>query len=75
MSPAIRSCRSCGAGDLALVLSLGAMPLANALLAPEDLDRPEARYPLDVVACAGCALVQITETVAPVCCLASFTEA
>jgi SAM-dependent methyltransferase len=41
------------------------MPLANALLAPEDLDRPEARYPLDVVACAGCALVQITETVAP----------
>jgi hypothetical protein len=52
VSPAIRACRSCGAGELALVLSLGAMPLANALLTAADLGRPEPRYPLDLVVCA-----------------------
>jgi SAM-dependent methyltransferase len=65
VSPAIRACRSCGAGELALVLSLGAMPLANALLTADDLGRPEPRYPLDLVVCVGCSLVQITETVSP----------
>jgi SAM-dependent methyltransferase len=47
------------------VLSLGDMPLANALLAEEDLQAPEPRYPLDLVYCHGCKLVQITETVPP----------
>jgi SAM-dependent methyltransferase len=41
------------------------MPLANALLTREELDRPEPTYPLDVVFCPECALVQITETVPP----------
>lgn len=42
------------------------MPLANALLdrLPTPA-QPEARYPLDVVVCPACALVQITETVPP----------
>jgi hypothetical protein len=48
-----------------LVLSLGSTPLANSLLRPEDLDRPEPRYPLDLVFCTACTLVQITETVPP----------
>jgi SAM-dependent methyltransferase len=65
VSPAIRACRSCGAAELSLVLSLGAMPLANALLTADDLGRPEPRYPLDLVVCAACSLVQITETVSP----------
>jgi SAM-dependent methyltransferase len=65
VSPAIRACRSCGAGELTLVLSLGDMPLANALLTAADLGRPEPRYPLDLVVCTGCSLVQITETVSP----------
>jgi hypothetical protein len=47
------------------VLSLGSTPLANALLRPEDLNQPEPRYPLDLVFCRGCTLVQITETVPP----------
>ncbi|HXG70646.1 MAG TPA: class I SAM-dependent methyltransferase [Gemmatimonadaceae bacterium] len=58
-------CRSCGSLDVSPVLSLGETPLANALLSEADLARPEARYPLDVVFCATCTLVQITETVAP----------
>jgi SAM-dependent methyltransferase len=58
-------CRSCGAGECEEVLSVGRTPLANALLTEDDLARPEARYPLDVVRCPACTLVQITETVPP----------
>jgi C-methyltransferase C-terminal domain/Putative zinc binding domain/Methyltransferase domain len=58
-------CRSCGSGDLELVLSLGSTPLANSLLRVEDLDKPEPRFPLDLVFCRSCTLVQITETVPP----------
>jgi SAM-dependent methyltransferase len=58
-------CRACEAQELIPVLRLGRMPLANSLLTPEDLSKPEATYPLDVAFCPGCALVQITETVPP----------
>lgn len=59
------ACRSCGAADLQPVLSLGCTPLANSLLTAEDLTQPEPMYPLDVVFCPACSLVQITETVSP----------
>ena len=59
------ACRGCGRSGLSLVLDLGQMPLANAILAPEDLARPEPRYPLALAYCPACWLVQITETVAP----------
>ena len=58
-------CRSCGAQQLDLVLSLGRTPLANALLKEDELSRPEPAFPLDLVFCPACALVQITETVPP----------
>jgi SAM-dependent methyltransferase len=45
------------------VLSLGSTPLANSLLTEAQLDEPEPTYPLDLVLCRTCALVQITETV------------
>ncbi len=61
----IAACRSCGASELAMVLSLGETPLANALLREEDLGRAEPRYPLDLAFCPECSLVQITETVPP----------
>ncbi len=64
MSTAEASCRSCGAGNLELVLSLGSTPLANSLVASQD-EGPERRYPLDLVFCPACTLVQITETVPP----------
>lgn len=56
-------CRSCGSPHLRLVLSLGRTPLANALLTEGQLDEPEPTYPLELVFCPQCALVQITETV------------
>jgi 2-polyprenyl-3-methyl-5-hydroxy-6-metoxy-1,4-benzoquinol methylase len=59
------ACRSCGEHDLKMVLSLGRMPLANALLTAKDLDEPEPTYPLELVFCPDCSLVQITETVPP----------
>jgi SAM-dependent methyltransferase len=46
-------------------MSFGEMPLANALLSEADLDRPEARFPLELVFCETCALLQITESVDP----------
>ena len=58
-------CRSCESTRLELILSLGRTPLANALLKPDELSKPEPRFPLDLVFCADCALVQITETVPP----------
>jgi len=60
-----RGCISCGGSRLAPVLSLGATPLANALLIRETLAAEEARFPLDVVFCEDCTLVQITERVPP----------
>ena len=59
------TCRSCGAGGLELVLSLGLSPLANALLTKEQLTQPEEKFPLDLAFCAKCSLCQITESVPP----------
>ena len=56
-------CRSCGQVGLKTILSLGQTPLANALLAEDQLEEPESVYPLDLAFCRGCTLVQITETV------------
>lgn len=59
------ACRSCGSPRLSPVLSLGALPLANALPLAVGADTPDPRFPLDLVFCEECSLVQITETVAP----------
>jgi len=59
------ACRSCGNTDLRSILSLGCMPLANALLTREQLPQPEEIFPLDFVFCPQCVLAQITETVSP----------
>ena len=58
-------CRSCEEKKLLSILSLGRTPLANALLTHEQLDLPEESFPIDLVFCPQCTLVQITETVSP----------
>ncbi len=65
MAEPAKACRSCGGATLAPVLSLGVTPLADALVDAAAADRPEARYPLDLVFCTDCSLVQILETVPP----------
>lgn len=59
------ACRSCGGTGLRPVLSLGNTPLANSLLTEAQLADVEATYPLDLVFCPTCSLVQITESVPP----------
>jgi hypothetical protein len=63
MGNPLSRCRSCDGAELQPVLSLGNTPLANALRTAEQLDKPEATYPLEVVFCSDCSLVQLTETV------------
>lgn len=65
MGTAVPVCRSCSGRSLAEILDLGRVPLANALLAESQLGEPEGRFPLELMFCPGCGLVQITETVPP----------
>ena len=46
-------------------MSLGRLPLANALLDAADLAEPEETYPLTLAFCSHCSLVQTLETIAP----------
>lgn len=59
-------CRACGSKNGTLVLDLGNQPLANNLLRPEDLARPEPRFPLRLFVCPACWLLQIADLVPPV---------
>jgi SAM-dependent methyltransferase len=59
------NCRICHAETLHPILDLGRTPLANSLLRREDLAREERRFPLAVVFCARCSLLQVVETVPP----------
>ncbi len=59
-------CRSCGRTDAALILDLGVQPLANNLLTPADLAKPEPKFPLRLAVCQSCWLLQITDLVPPV---------
>ena len=59
------TCRSCGGTGLEPVLSLGKTPLANALRTADQLGQPEPTFPLPLVWCSDCTLVQITESVPP----------
>ena len=68
---AVASCRVCGATDLAPVLDLGEVPLANALLTRADVDAVrsgatrEARFPLALLLCERCGHVGLSVVVEP----------
>jgi SAM-dependent methyltransferase len=58
-------CLACRQRTLVPIMSYGDQPLANALLREADLGRDEQRFPLELVFCESCALLQITESVDP----------
>lgn len=58
-------CRICRQEELKPVLSLGSTPLANSLLRDRSQAESELRFPLELVWCSNCTLVQINETVSP----------
>lgn len=65
MSATTHRCRSCGGADLKPVLDLGTTPLADRMPSLAHADREEPRFPLEVVFCGDCSLLQILETVDP----------
>ena len=56
-------CRICKNKKLERILDLGEMPLANAFLNKNQLSQKEISYPLRVVWCESCGLLQIDEIV------------
>ncbi|MBM3897519.1 MAG: class I SAM-dependent methyltransferase [Thaumarchaeota archaeon] len=54
------NCRSCGSNNVNHFLSLGRQPLANDFLKPDRVEK-EPYYPLDLVFCTNCTLVQLSE--------------
>ncbi len=61
----VERCRGCGFSTLEEVLDLGILPLADGLLDEYDLKSVETRYPLTLLFCPACSLVQIRERVPP----------
>ena len=61
----IAACRSCKQSTLKTIISFGSTPLADALLAKEELNESELTVPLTLLFCSSCTLVQIAETVPP----------
>jgi hypothetical protein len=59
------ACRFCGAPLSEVFVDLGASPLANSYLEPEDLGKAEAFYPLRAYVCGECLLVQLPEEERP----------
>jgi len=58
-------CRGCESTSTTLVPSLGRLPLANALPPADRRGRPDPVFPLDLVLCEACTLVQLAETMPP----------
>jgi SAM-dependent methyltransferase len=60
-------CRACGDQGLVEILAFGNMPLSDGLLSESQLKEKETelRFPLTLLFCPACSLVQIRETVEP----------
>lgn len=54
-------CRGCNQYKLASFINLGTSPIANKLVAPQELELEEEVFPLHVHTCLSCGLVQLPE--------------
>lgn len=61
----IFKCRSCGHKKLSTVFNLGRQPLANALLSNKNEILNEKYFPLKVIICNRCKLLQLNYTINP----------
>src|SRR5690348_11712535 len=64
-SKKINFCRACKNKKLFEVISLGNSPLANSFLKKNDLKKKELFFPLTVMFCKVCGLLQLSEVVNP----------
>ncbi len=62
---AVRACQVCASHDLRVVLRYGNLPIVQAYLRPEELQNPEPTYPLNVIYCDRCGLIQLDYIVDP----------
>ena len=61
----LANCHSCGSQALETILSFGEIPLADVLLGEDQLDQVQAAYPLDLLFCPNCSLVQVANDIPP----------
>jgi hypothetical protein len=59
------TCRLCGSTNTAGVVDLGATPPCERFLTAEQLDEPEATFPLHLIVCTECWLAQIPPLIDP----------
>ncbi|MBA2269741.1 MAG: class I SAM-dependent methyltransferase [Chthoniobacterales bacterium] len=59
------SCRACKGKNLFMCLALGDHPPANGFLRADQLDKPEARFPLNTHVCLDCGLIEVPDNVPP----------
>jgi SAM-dependent methyltransferase len=64
MTPPV-ACRFCGADLTCEACDFGDQPLANNLVPMDAPDAPDPRFPLRVMVCAACLLVQLERTADP----------
>lgn len=62
---AVQPCRMCGSLLSHTFVDLGMSPLCQNVLTEDELDHMEPYYPLRVMVCSSCFLVQLKEYVAP----------
>jgi dTDP-4-dehydrorhamnose 3,5-epimerase-like enzyme len=56
-----QTCKACKMPSLIKFISFGKMPIANAFVKPEDLEKPEYFYNMEVGFCENCKMVQLVE--------------
>ena len=61
----VTKCRICGSNELMDVIDLGEQPIPNGFLNEEGLRKKEYKYPLAVVFCNNCSLMQLKYLVDP----------
>jgi hypothetical protein len=61
----VKACQLCGSDHLRLVLDLGHQAPCDSLLTPAQLDAAEQTWPLRLMRCEACGLVQLDHAVAP----------
>lgn len=61
----VRECQGCSSGDLVEVVNLGHQPPVHSLLTKAQLDQHEITYPVLLVRCLRCGLVQLGHVVDP----------
>lgn len=62
---AFGGCQGCGERSLRSVIDLGHQPPVHAMLRTDQLDLPETTYPLQLVRCVACGLVQLRHLLDP----------